>query len=105
MKKELVLTASLFAATLCFGQNTAQTGTVPYDSALAKKLGADEYGMKEYVMVILSTGQSKIGDRMNGIKPLRHTGKILATGPPKEKLFLRGLLCRVMICRKYISCR
>ncbi|ARS40554.1 hypothetical protein CA265_13150 [Sphingobacteriaceae bacterium GW460-11-11-14-LB5] len=29
---------------------------VPYDEALAKKLGADNYGMKMYVLVILKSG-------------------------------------------------
>ncbi|MCX2574743.1 YciI family protein [Pedobacter sandarakinus] len=29
---------------------------VPYNAALAKKLGADDYGMKMYVLVILKTG-------------------------------------------------
>jgi uncharacterized protein len=28
----------------------------PYDAALAKELGADEHGMKQYVLVILKTG-------------------------------------------------
>ncbi|MBT1449448.1 hypothetical protein KJ365_01025 [Glaciecola sp. XM2] len=34
-----------------------------YDEALANKLGADEYGMKSYVMVILTTGSVEIEDK------------------------------------------
>ena len=30
-----------------------------YDSLLAKRLGADEYGMKRYVMAFLKSGTSK----------------------------------------------
>jgi uncharacterized protein YciI len=90
MKKELVLTASLFAATLCFGQNTAQTGTVPYDSALAKKLGADEYGMKEYVMVILSTGQSKIGDQNEWNKTIAAHRKNIGDWTTEGKIVFAG---------------
>ncbi len=30
-----------------------------YDSVLAKKLGADDYGMKGYILVLLKTGQNK----------------------------------------------
>lgn len=29
-----------------------------YDAALARKLGADDYGMKRYILVILRTGPS-----------------------------------------------
>jgi len=57
----------LFAATACLLlacseastdtiiSETEKTETV-YDAALAKQLGADDYGMRSYVMVILKTG-------------------------------------------------
>jgi len=31
-----------------------------YDASLAKKLGSDEYGMKQYVLVILKTGSNQL---------------------------------------------
>jgi uncharacterized protein YciI len=34
----------------------SQTGITKYDKALADSLGADEYGMKTYFLVILKTG-------------------------------------------------
>lgn len=34
-----------------------------YDSTLAKQYGADDYGMKMYVMVILKTGDAKIEEK------------------------------------------
>ena len=36
--------------------------SVGYDFALAQKLGADENGMRSYVMVILKTGPANITD-------------------------------------------
>lgn len=39
----------------------AQTAPAPeYDAELAKSLGADERGMRSYVMVILKTGPNKV---------------------------------------------
>jgi uncharacterized protein YciI len=91
MKKELGLIASVFAATLCFGQTNLPTVNVEYDSTLAKKLGADEYGMKEYVMVILNTGTTQVKDRsernkiisahMKTIDNWTKDGKLLFAGP------------------------
>jgi hypothetical protein len=34
-----------------------------YDSILAKSLGADDIGMKNYMLVILKTGPAKITDK------------------------------------------
>jgi len=41
----------------------AQTSKPVYDSTLAKKLGADEYRMKNYVLVLLKTGTYKAKDK------------------------------------------
>jgi uncharacterized protein YciI len=91
MKKEICLILSVLAFTLCFGQNNGQQENVQYDSILAKKLGADEYGMKEYVMIILNTGPAKINDRnernriiaahMKNMDSLTKQGKMVFSGP------------------------
>lgn len=39
------------------------TVSAEYDDALAKSLGADDYGMKSYVMVILTTGDKVIENK------------------------------------------
>lgn len=41
----------------------AQQTNPNYDSALASELGADDYGMKEYVLVILKTGSNLTEDQ------------------------------------------
>lgn len=62
-----------------------------YDSTLAKSLGADEYGMKNYVMVILKTGSNKTNDKafidscfeghLKNIRRLLAENKLIVAGP------------------------
>jgi uncharacterized protein YciI len=41
-------------------QTTADAGAKPYDPDLARAVGADDYGMKSYVLVILKTGPTAV---------------------------------------------
>lgn len=69
----------------------AQKDTPTYDSILAKKLGADERGMKKYVFCILKTGPANITDKvqrdslfaghMKNIGRLADEGKLALAGP------------------------
>ena len=62
-----------------------------YDEALAKRLGGDEMGMKQYVMCFLKTGPLKVDDAakraelMKGhfgmINRLAEEGKLVLAGP------------------------
>ncbi|RPI59459.1 MAG: hypothetical protein EHM44_12060 [Ignavibacteriales bacterium] len=70
---------------------TAQTVNPDYDSTLAKQLGADDYGMKSYVFVILKTGSNATTDKafidscfsghMANIVRLVNEGKLIVAGP------------------------
>jgi uncharacterized protein YciI len=74
-----------------------------YDSVLAKKLGADQYGMKHYVMAFLKTGPTKVTDSLKRIElqkahlkniiRLANEGKLIVAGPflddqPVEGIFI-----------------
>ncbi|MDX5422621.1 MAG: YciI family protein [Hymenobacteraceae bacterium] len=69
----------------------AQTKNPTYDKALADSLGADDYGMKSYVLVLLKTGTAKIEDQqkvaelfrghLSNIGKLAEEGKLVVAGP------------------------
>ncbi len=90
----------LFAfSAIAFGQKTADNKN--YDAQLAKKLGADDYGMKSYVFVILKTGEAKITDQkkrkelfdghFSNMGRLAKEGKMVLAGPFVEGGEKRGL--------------
>jgi uncharacterized protein len=98
MKYFILFFLSLF---IILGIN-AQTPESTYDSTLAKSLGADEYGMKQYVFVILKTGPAQISDpakrdslfagHMANIKRLAAAGQLYVAGPfMKNDQSFRGL--------------
>ncbi len=97
---KLLLTISLLTlfAVSALGQKTNPN----YDSTLAKKYGADERGMKSYVLVILKTGSSTITDKtfidscfsghMNNINRLVKSGQLIVAGPlGKNENTYRGI--------------
>jgi uncharacterized protein YciI len=56
----LITCAMLFCASRPAAAQSAPAAPAPhYDAALAKSLGADERGMRPYVLVILKTGPNK----------------------------------------------
>jgi uncharacterized protein YciI len=65
-----------------------------YDSTLAGKTGADEYGMKMYVLVILKSGSNKVTDKverdslfaghMRNIRKLAGMKKLIVAGPLED---------------------
>lgn len=79
----------------------AQAAKSIYDSTLAKKLNADDYGMKKYVMVFLKTGSetglskaksdSLFGGHMANINRLADSGKLVLAGPFFKNDKYRGI--------------
>ncbi len=60
-KKTLVFCGLMLAGvTGASAQEAAATPPRPYDAELAASLGADERGMRPYVLVILKTGPNKV---------------------------------------------
>lgn len=84
------------AISLCIGAAVAADPAIPptapaFDAALAKRTGADERGMRRYVLVILKTGPTRVPDgeardamfagHMANIQRLSKAGKLALAGP------------------------
>jgi uncharacterized protein YciI len=94
----LILTAFL----LCVRANSQAMAERPaYDSLLAKKLGADDYGMKTYVMAFLKSGKVKLTDsterlrlqmaHLKNIQRMAAEDKLVVAGPFLDNQPIRGI--------------
>ncbi|WP_353717674.1 YciI family protein [Dyadobacter sp. 676] len=98
--KALYITLLTLASVFAPYSGRAQSN-IAYDSTLAKKLNADEYGMKKYVMVFLKTGSaanvpksrsdSAFAGHMQNINRLAASGKLVVAGPFFKNDKYRGI--------------
>jgi uncharacterized protein YciI len=82
----------LIFVTTGFAQ-TPQPPNKKFDAELAKKVGADDYGMRQYVLAILKTGPKAVfKGHFDNMERLAKEGKLAVAGPfaDPEKKF-RGL--------------
>lgn len=83
-------------------RTTGQTSEVPaYDSLLAAELGADERGMRRYVLALLKAGPNRDQDsteaarlqqaHMANIRRMAEAGHLILAGPFLDEGSLQGL--------------
>jgi uncharacterized protein YciI len=103
MKTFTMTLAALICLCQCaFAQQGENAGGVAaYDSSLARRLGADDYGMKKYVMAFLKSGSVKIEDsakraelqrlHLQNIIRLAREGTLIVAGPFLDDQAMRGI--------------
>lgn len=96
--KYLLTTALLIAALSGISQDRPKPA---YDDTLAKKLGADPYGMKKYVIAFLKAGPNRLQDsvakrklqlaHLKNIQRLAAEGKLIVAGPFLDDQPIKGI--------------
>ncbi len=98
MKKIILILVLTIFCEINYGQ---QEKKVNYDSVKAEKYGADEYGMKKYVMAFLKRGPKRDQDsttaaelqkaHLKNITRMAKEGKLVLAGPFLDNEDIRGI--------------
>lgn len=99
MRNTLLALAALFSLTVA----AQETMNANYDAKLASQLGADDNGMKSYVLCILKTGPNSVTDKtksaeysrkhLDNIGEMAQKGQVVVAGPLKQNAQnYRGIL-------------
>jgi uncharacterized protein YciI len=101
MNRRLRSSAILGATVLAAAAALAQPADAGHDAELARRLGADDYGMRSYVLVLLKTGPNRVPDgperdemfrgHFANMKRLTEEGKLVLAGPFDGVVGWRGL--------------
>ena len=100
MVKNILMVCMVLACSYCSGQSKPENAP-NYDAPLAQKLGADEYGMKTYIMVFLKAGPNRVKDsvareqlqkaHLKNIMRLAAEGKLIVAGPFLDDQDIKGI--------------
>ncbi len=101
MKNILILLILFTGCCSVYGQQSSNSSKIVYDSALAAKLGADQYGMKTFYLVFLKRGERQVKDsaeraniqagHLKNIIRLARENKMIIAGPFLDDQAIRGI--------------
>jgi uncharacterized protein YciI len=99
--RAICVIAFLAFTTAVFAQDDAAPKNPKFDAELAKRVGADKMGMRQYVLVILKTGPKRVPDgperdemfkgHFANMQRLAAEGKLALAGPLDQVNGWRGL--------------